>query len=69
MQAATRLLDATAVATANFGAGASAPTAAGSADLAAQVANLVTATVAYNANARVVHAQDETTQAAIDILA
>jgi hypothetical protein len=63
MQAAAQLLDRTAVATASF---------AASPDdgrLAEQVTNLVTATVAINANARAVQAQDETTQAAIDILA
>jgi flagellar hook protein FlgE len=69
MQAALRLLDSTAVATASFAAAASSPTAAGSVDLAEQVTNLVTATVAYNANARVARAQDETAQAAIDIIA
>jgi flagellar hook protein FlgE len=69
MRAATQLLDATAAGVASFGAGASAPTAAGSVDLAAQVTDLVTATVAYDANARVLQAQDETTQAAIDVLA
>jgi flagellar basal body rod protein FlgG len=69
MQAATQLLEATAIATAGFGAAASPPTAAAAVDLAEQVTNLITATVAYNANARVVRAQDETTQAAIDVLA
>jgi flagellar hook protein FlgE len=69
MQAATRLLDATAIATAGFGAAATQPTAAPAVDLAEQVTNLVTATVAHHANARVLRAQDETTRAAIDVLA
>ena len=69
MQAASELVDRAARATAGFGASMSSPTAAGAGvDLAEQVANLIMGTLAYDANARVLEAQDATTRAAIDLL-
>jgi hypothetical protein len=61
MQTAALLLDRTAAQTANF---AAAPT-----DLAEQVANLSSATVAINAGVAAVHAQDDTQQSLIDVIA
>jgi flagellar hook protein FlgE len=71
MQAAVQLIDRTAATTAGFGAAKSsspAATAGPEVDLAAQVTNLITATLAYDANARVLDAQDATTRAAIDLV-
>jgi hypothetical protein len=61
MQSAAMLLDRTAAQTASF---AAAPT-----QLADQVANLVSASVALNVNAAAVHADDETQQSLIDVIA
>lgn len=61
MQAAAMLLDRTAAQSANF---AAAPT-----DLAEQVANLASATVAINANVAAVHADEDTQQSLIDVIA
>jgi hypothetical protein len=61
MQAAAMLLDRTAAQTANF---AAAPT-----DLAEQVANLASATVAINAGVAAAHADQDTQQSLIDVLA
>ena len=63
MQAAVQLLDRTATQTANFAAGPD------TGDLAEHVTNLVTASISYDVNARVLQSQDETTKAAVDLLA
>ena len=43
--------------------------AAGGVDLAEQVGRLITASIAYDANARVARAQDEVAHSAVDVLA
>jgi flagellar basal body rod protein FlgC len=63
MQAAVQLLDRTATQTASFAA------APDTGDLAEHVTNLMTASIAYDVNARVLQSQDETTRAAIDLIA
>jgi flagellar basal body rod protein FlgC len=63
MRAAVQLLDRTATQTANFAA------APDTGALTEHVTNLMTASIAYDVNARVLQSQDETTQAAIDLIA
>jgi flagellar basal body rod protein FlgG len=62
MQAAGLLFDQAGAAIANM-------SAAPDVDLAAQVTQLITASIAYDANARVLQTQDELTRSTIDVVA
>jgi flagellar hook protein FlgE len=69
MQAGLRLVDSAARTTASFGASADPAAGGPPVDLAVQVARLITGTLAYTANARVLESQDQVTRSAIDIVA